>query len=93
MRDQEKINEENSKMAHRIMQQNSYLVNKGILSIDFSRNETDKSRITKLREEEMRFFESRIKNRKLPKLVRSPEALSTDAEQTSQSFHNSSLLR
>jgi hypothetical protein len=93
MRDQEKINEENSRMAQRIMQQNSYLVNKGILSIDFCRNETDKSRITKLREEEMRFFESRIKHRKLPKLVRSPEALSTAAEQTSQSFHTSLLLR
>ena len=59
-------------MAQRIMQQNSYLVNKGILSIDLNRSETEKSRITKLREEEMKFFESRIKNRKLPKLVKSP---------------------
>lgn len=59
-------------MAQRIMQQNSYLVNKGILSIDLNRSETEKSRITKLREDEMKFFESRIKNRKLPKLVKSP---------------------
>lgn len=59
-------------MAQRIMQQNSYLVNKGILSIDLSRSQTEKSRITKLREDEIKFFESRIKNRKLPKLVRSP---------------------
>lgn len=80
-------------MAQRIMQQNSYLVNKGILSIDLSRSETEKSRITKLREDEMKFFESRIKKRKLPKLVKSPEASSKIIEPTTQSFHNSTIFR
>lgn len=35
VREQEKINDENSKMANRIMKQNSYLVKKKLMSFDF----------------------------------------------------------
>lgn len=71
IRAQEKINEENTKMAQRIMNQNSYLLNKSLIAFDHSTNSPDKG-ITKKRMTELKFFDSKIKTRQLPKLMKSP---------------------
>jgi hypothetical protein len=53
------------------MKQNSYLVNKSILVVDNHKSSPEKD-ITNKRMTEMKFYDSRIKTRKLPKLVNSP---------------------
>ena len=63
-------------MAQRIMQQNSYLMNKNLMSLDYNPNSPDKG-ITKERSTELKFFDSRVKNRKLPKLMNTPSEPNT----------------
>lgn len=58
-------------MAQRIMNQNSYLLNKSLIAFDHSTNSPDKG-ITKKRMTELKFFDSKIKTRQLPKLMKSP---------------------
>ena len=68
IREQDKINDENNKMASRIMNQNSYLVKKKLMAFDFVPSSPNKE-ITKEKKTQLQFFDSRIKNRKLPKLI------------------------
>ena len=53
------------------MKQNSYLVNKSLIVVDHHKSSPEKG-ITNKRMTEMKFYDSRIKTRKLPKLVKSP---------------------
>ncbi len=60
-------------MAQRIMKQNSYLLNKSLIAFDYNTNSPDKG-ITKKRTTELKFFDSRIKTRQLPKLIKTPSS-------------------
>ena len=59
-------------MAQRIMNQDSYLKKKKLMVPDFNKETPEKMNISRLRESEMKFFDQKIKNRKLPKLIKSP---------------------
>ena len=53
-------------MASRIMHQNSYLMKNKLMKLDHVQSSPEK--LTKERLTELQFFDSRLKNRKLPKL-------------------------
>lgn len=55
------------------MNQNSYLLNKSLIAFDHNTNSPDKG-ITKKRLTELKFFDSRIKTRQLPKLMKNQSA-------------------
>jgi hypothetical protein len=63
-------------MAQRIMKQDSYLAKKKLMELGYEAVSPDKG-ITKKRMTELNFFDSRIKNRKLPKLIKSPSETNT----------------
>ena len=63
-------------MAKRIMKQNSYLMNKSLLVHEYQPSSPDKG-ITQERMTELKFFDSRVKNRKLPKLINTPSTPNT----------------
>lgn len=80
-------------MAQRILKKGSYLVNKKIVSFKQGIKEFQKSKITKLRESELKFFDSRIKDRKLPKLINASINSNTESIKNSFSLHNPTAIR
>ena len=58
------------------MKQDSYLAKKKLMELGYEAVSPDKG-ITKKRMTELNFFDSRIKNRKLPKLIKSPSETNT----------------
>lgn len=60
-------------MAQRIMSQNSYLISNSLIALPHMNNSPDKG-LTKKRLTELKFFDSKIKKRQLPKLMKSPSA-------------------